>query len=417
MSRSLIRQLVAVLAVALVLAPTAAMAKKKKKKLQENETEVVGKVLNLEDETLPNIRVTVTSETDPVARFEAVTGEDGTFTLRIADPQGNYKFHLEGEGYAAFDGDIMLQAGERAEIAFQLLDAATGRAQESIKAYNDGVRAFEQKDNATALAKFEEAAKLDPESPEPQLGLAEVYYREKKLDEAAAAIDRYLAVKSDETSALTLAYTIHRELGNTERVEELINALAKTDKAPALATQVYNEGVHALQSGQNDLAVSKFERAAELDPKLAAPLSTLATIYYNAGRYSDAHAVLEKLFALEPKNAQGRRIRYLIYDALEDEAGAEKALNEYMEVDPDGAVDALYQRADLDFRAGEREKAIVLLQKILTLRPEHPRAHYTLGLCYASSDAKKARFHLEKFIELAPDDPEVASARDMLGYL
>ncbi len=411
------KQLAIALAVALVVMPTAATAKKKKKKLQENEAEVVGKVVNQAEETLAGIRVTVTSPADPELRFEAVTDAEGIFTLRVANPVGSYAFHLEGDGYASFDGQIPLQAGERAEIAFQLLDAATGRAQEAIKAFNAGVRAFDQKDYPTARAKFEEAAKLNPDAPEPHLGLAEVYYREEKLAAAAASIDRYLASRSDDTSGLTLAYTIHRELGNVARAEELVDALARTDKAPALATQVYNEGVRALQTGQNDLAVAKLERASELDPNLTAPYSTLATIYYNEARFGQAHAALEKLFAIEPENTQGRRIRYLIYDALDDSAQAEKALAEYMEADPDGAVDVLYRRADMDFRAGETAKAIAALRKILALRPEHPRAHYTLGLCYASSDTAKARFHLEKFIELAPEDPEAASAKEMLGYL
>jgi tetratricopeptide (TPR) repeat protein len=408
--------LVAILALTLVAGPAMAAKGKKKKKVKD-EAEVLGKVVNQADQPLPEIHITVTSPVVADFRAEATTDAEGIFTLKVEHPQGSYSFHLEGAGYAAFDGDVALVAGERAEIGFQLLDIATGRHQEAVKVFNAGVKAFEAEDYGAALAKFKEAAELDPATPEPHLGMAEVYFREEKLTEAAEAVDRYLGAKSDDTSALTLAYTIYRQLGNEARTDELIDALAKTDKAPAIATQVYNEGVKAVQTGDTERAIAKFNRAASLNPTLAAVHSTLATIYYNERRYGEGHAALDKLFTLDSENAQGRRIRYLIYDALDDSAAAEKALAAYTAADLDGAVEVMYERADLDFRDNQREKAIAALEKILTLSPEFARAHYTLGLCHAAGDTAKARKHFEKFLELAPEDPEVDSAKEMLGYL
>ena len=40
-----------------------------------------------------------------------------------------------------------------------------------------------------------------------------------------------------------------------------------------------------------------------------------------------------------------------------------------------------------------------------------------LGLVYVNTgDSAKAKEHLQKFIDLAPDDPEVATAKQMLDY-
>lgn len=406
------RALAALLLGALLL-PAAVPAKKKAKK---DEALVSGKVVDMQDAAVAGAEVTVTAEQVPDFRLEATTDAQGEFTLSVQEPQGDYVFHVEREGYAAREGKVTLQANEEANIVIQLLDAATGRRQEAVKAFNDGVQAFNREDVDAATAKFREAAELAPGMPEAHHGLAKVYYRQEKLNEAAAEIDVYLAAQPDDVDALSLAYMIYHDLGNAERTDELIDALAKTDKAKPLARQVYNEGVVATQASDYERAIDRFRRAAALDPELVPAYSSLATVLYNAERYPEAQEALEKLFARDAENVQGRRIRYLIYDARDDQASASAALDAYVAVDPDGAVEVMYQRADMDFRDGRPEKAIAALKRILELKPEMARAHYTLGLAYASSDKAKAREHLERFLELAPDDPEAATAREMLTY-
>jgi Tfp pilus assembly protein PilF len=55
---------------------------------------------------------------------------------------------------------------------------------------------------------------------------------------------------------------------------------------------------------------------------------------------------------------------------------------------------------------------------VLEIDPSVARAFYYLGLCYVSAGKPElARENLQKFIAMAPDDPEVANAKEMLGYL
>ena len=164
-------------------------------------------------------------------------------------------------------------------------------------------------------------------------------------------------------------------------------------------------------------AVERFRRASQLDPELAPAYSSEATMLYNLARYDDALAALDKLFALDAENVQGRRVHYLVYDAMNDQAKVAEALDAYLAADPDGAIEVMYQRADLDFRDGATAKAIAALEKIIELKSDMPRAHCTLGLCYTQSDKAKAKAHFQKFLELAPDDPEAATAKELLSYL
>ena len=187
--------------------------------------------------------------------------------------------------------------------------------------------------------------------------------------------------------------------------------------APTLAAQVYNEAVVELRAGNNASAIEKFKQARELDPDLLEAYGTLATLYYNAGQYPEALETVEQLFERDPDNVQGRRVRFLVFDALEDTERADAAMDAYFEVDPESAVKLLYQRADLDFRDGFTEQSKAALERILSVDPDMPQAHYTLGKIYLSTDSAKAKEHLERFLALAPDDPEAETAREMLSYI
>jgi tetratricopeptide (TPR) repeat protein len=185
-----------------------------------------------------------------------------------------------------------------------------------------------------------------------------------------------------------------------------------------MAVRVYNEGAAAFQAGNEELALERFQSALALDPQLVEAHAALATILYRRESYAEAQAAVDHLLTLDPPNVQGRRVRFLIFDALADNTRAAAALDAYAEVDPAGAAGVLYQRADMDFSAGDVAKAKAALERVLQLAPDLPRAHYTLGLCYASSgDTAQARQHLQKFIALAPEDPEAETAREMLASL
>jgi Tfp pilus assembly protein PilF len=70
------------------------------------------------------------------------------------------------------------------------------------------------------------------------------------------------------------------------------------------------------------------------------------------------------------------------------------------------------------FNAGNMAGAQQALEQALQADPDLPKAHYTLGLAYANTgDSAKAKEHLQRFLELAPDDPDAATAKEMLDYL
>lgn len=403
----------AALAAALVLtllAPPGAAAKKKK------ETSALsGVVENRAGEPLVDVRVTLNAASGSEFTGTAKTDKNGEFSVEVP-AEGSYLLRLEKEGYAPLEKTTFLVLGEEHLVQVQMLNAAEDRRNEAVRAYNEGAKAYQAKDMATAKERFLAATAGDPSIAEPFLVLADIYLVEGAHREAADAAEKYLALKPGDQKGQMLAYEAYQKLGDQAKVDELRAALGKTDAAPQLAIQTFNEGAIANQEGDLDKAIEKFQSALGLDPDLAEAHAALAAIYYNQERYDEALAGVEKALALNPEHVTSHRVRFLILDAKGDRASADKAMASYVAVDSKGAVGLLYKRADLDFRDGQPQLARAGLLKVLELDPDMARAHYTLGLIYASDDTAKAKEHFEKFIELAPDDPEVATAKEMMSY-
>ena len=397
---------------AVLWAPADAYGAKKKKK---DRIVVGGVVMGQSGEILAGASVTVTAADAPGVRVEAATDRQGEFELELP-AAGNYVLRLTKEGYTDFENQIFLSEGEKQSIRITMLDAAAGRRNQAVQAYNAGAKAFEARDLETAKTRFLEAAEADPTLPEPFLVLTDIYLTEELYSEAAAAAEKYLALKPGDDKGQMLAYEAFQKAGNHARADELRAVLGKTEAAPKLAIQAFNEGALANQRGETETAIAQFRAALELDPDLVEAHAALASVFYNLERYDESLAAVDKALALAPDHVPALRVRYLVNDALNHRQAAEQAMDAYLARDPEGAAALLYRRADLDFRAGETGTAKAALLRVLEVRPDMARAHYTLGLVYASTDTAKARQHLEKFIELAPDDPEVAAAKEMLSY-
>ncbi len=399
--------------IVLALTPTVSEAAKKKKKKAEKSV-LSGVVMSQQEEILVAAAVTVSSAE---AGFEEQTATDkqGEFSVEVPGA-GNYMLRLEKDNYTPFETEVFLAEGEAQAVRVEMLDASAGVRNAAVKAYNVGAAAYEAREMEKAKASFLEAIEVDPTLAEPFLVMADIYLTEDAHQEAADAAEAYLALKPGDNKGQMLAYEAYQKLGNQAKIDELRAVLGETEAAPQLAIQTYNEGALATQKGDNVTAIRKFQAALNLDPSLAEAHAALGSVYYNQQQYDQALESIEKTLELKPDHLGATRTRYLINDALNNREGADAAIAAYVKVDPKGAARLLYQRADLDFRDGEAAIAKIALLKVLEIDPEMARAHYTLGLIYASDDTAKAKQHLEKFISMAPDDPEVAGAKEMMSY-
>jgi Flp pilus assembly protein TadD len=119
-----------------------------------------------------------------------------------------------------------------------------------------------------AEAAYLKAAEIDPKAPGPFDGLLNVYNQQKKFEQAGQ-----MAAKASELRAAT---------GTGD------------------ATSSFNAGIVLTNQGKMAEARPHFERATQLDPKMAEAYYHLGMAYANEGKMAEARKALEQYLALAP---------------------------------------------------------------------------------------------------------------------
>jgi tetratricopeptide (TPR) repeat protein len=165
------------------------------------------------------------------------------------------------------------------------------------------------------------------------------------------------------------------------------------------AVQHVHAGVEAEKSGQLDAALAEFQKAAELDPKLAAAFADLGGVYIEKREYAAAIPPLKRALELSPNLEAAHR--FLGY-ALLAQGYATEAIPH---LEKGQAEDAL-GIALLD--AGKLPEALAVLQKALAQNPDDPELLYYYGR--ASGLLSK-----QVFDRLEARFPDSARAHEMMA--
>jgi tetratricopeptide (TPR) repeat protein len=382
---------------------------------------VGGTVEDEQGNPLSDILVTLYSEAE--TRTDT-TNKKGRFQLVVMDATERFVIRLEAEGYTTIEEPIEVGIGESVRRTFTMIPAQATSAvevegnSEAVAAYNAGAEAFNAGDYALARSSFEGALELDPELLPARKVLTLVYFQLQEWGLASQSARIVADAEPDNEAALKVGFDAASQLGDREQAERFLEELLALGPTPEAAARLFNHGVGDLRAGDRESAKARFQAAMEMDPELAAAYTGLASLNLEDGNYDEALAIADRLLALDPGNAEGLGIRYEAYRRMGDEAAANAALDELQAADPERIVDAYYQQGILLFNDGAAQEAVAAFERVLSADPEHARAHYQLGRAYLSAgEYEKAKQYLQRFIEMAPEDPEVPSAREMLSYL
>jgi tetratricopeptide (TPR) repeat protein len=125
-------------------------------------------------------------------------------------------------------------------------------------------------------------------------------------------------------------------------------------------------------------------KEAEVDPKSlrAAKLLTKAGgIFFLDGQYLNAAIAYKKADTIAPLDERSRFTMAMSYVKLNRRDWAKPELEKLSALDPKNAL-YLYWLARLDYDAQQYNSAIAKLQKVIELDPQMMRAYDNLGLCY-----------------------------------
>jgi tetratricopeptide (TPR) repeat protein len=183
------------------------------------------------------------------------------------------------------------------------------------------------------------------------------------------------------------------------------------------AMSTYNQGVAAFNSGDAATAIVAFKDALEKNPDLTQAYAALARAYRKTGNHEGAIEAATMAIEAEIDVADMNQVLFDAYSATGQSAKADEALAKLTSSNPENASKNLFNQAADLFNAGDMDGAKTALTQLLEVNPDHPKGNYMMGMVLAGTDAEKAKAHIKRFLELAPDDPDAETARQMLEYL
>jgi tetratricopeptide (TPR) repeat protein len=387
-------------------------------------------VVDPDGKPLPGVDIQVTTPDRGDVKVKATTNPKGKATVMVPNVTLSYDMSLEREGYQSLTVDVKPTFGETTFREYTLApagavsaapvpeaDAAKPSFTPAEIAFNAGVEALGKQDQETALTRFLEARDKDPNLAPVYSALAAIYLEKKQPQEALTAAQRFLQSEPGNPRGLRLVYEAQKQLGNQAEADKALKEL-KSQKGADVATLLFNEGAEALKVGDLDSAQLRFEEALVAQPELHQATDALMVVYARKGDWAKAAAQAETTLARDPGNLRALRLRHEAYGRLGDKAKEKEAFDALAKTDPKALSGALLDSGIAKFNANDTAGAIGDLTQVVAIEPDRALAHYYLGLCYTnSSKPAEAKTHLQRFLELAPDDPNAAGAREMLKYL
>jgi Tfp pilus assembly protein PilF len=394
----------------------------------ERKGRLLGKVVDPEGNPIPGVTVTTTSKQIPHFQDVQTTDKKGMFTVDFREVDVTYVYRFDKPGYQTMqieqrwelEGSQLftwtMQPGQSAAPVGGLAPVST--SQPAIAAFNAGVAALKAKDEPTAEAKFKDAVADDPKFRQAWEALSTVQLDLGRNQEAAEAAEKAMALGSTEPAVLTARWQAYRNLKDDAKAAEARKDLERIGRQTEEAKKFHNEGVALSKAGDFAGAFAKYQEALTLDPNLQVAQLGLATAAFKIGKYAEADAAAESVLKADPKNEAAIRLRYNACLSLGDKARLADALMGLAAVEPVKARDGLLRLAFEAYDANDMVLSKQRFNEALKIDPNFPQAHYYLGLINVGLGiSAEAKTHFERFLELAPNDPEANSAREALKYL
>lgn len=394
---------------------------------QDQGGRIAARVVDAEGRALGDVLVTVTVPSAAGSETVYTTDRKGRVTIELSDTTRTYEVRLEKPGYETARGPVQGVAGQTVKVTWALTPGGdtderpdggdSGGGSLAIRAFNEGVEAQKLGDLDLAESKYREASALDPELAIAHTALAAVASIREDWATAAAEAEAALAVDPGDFRALQLRFDAYRLGGDEARAEEAARALSEAGGLDDAVARIFNEGVAAFNAGDPGEAVTKFRQVIDLDPGNARAYLALSQVSLNGGAPAESFAMAEKALALEPDNTSALKIAFDAARLSGDSEAAGEALDRLVVLEPKWVATTVFDHASELFNSDQPEAAAFELRYVIKADPDLARARLMLGMALFNTGREdEGRPHLERFIELAPDDPDAEIARGLLSF-
>jgi tetratricopeptide (TPR) repeat protein len=296
------------------------------------------------------------------------------------------------------------QQPERAARAFR---AAANMARERVEPLLLLAEAHRAAGNeASAVLALKEAQALSPgDDPDIQRQMVEIYRKEGHIDEAIATLVAMReAGQLQDSELLTLARLQARNGDPDAAFKSLEPILTESLDDPAAKVV---EAEILLIKGEELLAAKLMDRLIEENPGLIEARLLRVRYFLNSGYPEVAEQDVAGIVGKDGKRPEVVLLRARILTELERYEEASEALTQLVEENPEH-LEALAQLAEAKVNLGKNRDAQELVDKVLSLKANFPRALYVRGrLLEAQGDKRGAQ---ENYGYALTADPRFAPA-------
>ncbi len=260
----------------------------------------------------------------------------------------------------------------------------------------------------TFLGQFDKAEEqlrlaldLDPNSPDSYMALAQLQENEGKAADAISTLESFVATSPRYYPAYDYLYNLYTSAGNPQQAQAALeNALSVEPLTPG---DHLWRGKILITLGRQDEAIGELQ-AATADPEVWEAHFLLGNIYADQGRGPDALAEYQAVLAKRPNHA-GALLgagRLLVLAGRGDEA--QTLLERLTSVAPSN-VEGHISLLGLLLAKGETDRAVAEGERAVAANPERADAYFFLGTAYeAREDWAKAADAYKSATDRNPQD-------------
>lgn len=341
---------------------------------------------------------------------------EGSLDLALEHAQAAIQLNPRNVQAAVIAGDAYLRKGDLAKSQKVYEAIAKALPKEPLGPYRLGLVAHAEKNDARALAHFEEALAIKPVAIEPVTQIALIKVTQGKPDEARERVIRQLEAAPTSPFLYNLLGQLWMAGNDTGRAETAFKKAIDLDNS--LLQAYMNLGQVYFLSGKTDQAVKEYEAVLVKDPQAIQAQMMLGIIHANRKEYDQAKSRYEKILGINPRFAPAAN--NLAWLLVEQGGNLDMALNyaqtarEQKPDDPSIAdtMGWLYYKKNAYLLASS------LLKEAVEKLPTNPVVRFHLGMAqYKNGDNAGAKQSLQSALKLSQDFAGAEEARKILSEL
>jgi tetratricopeptide (TPR) repeat protein len=239
----------------------------------------------------------------------------------------------------------------------------------------------EQKKFSDALFFIKSAYKLNPKNLWYALSLSEIYQKNKKFSEATQVLEQLV---KDYPERVDFYFEWATGLLFAEKPAEAIKVYDKLEEKIGITKEITVQKSRLYQrTGKNDKAILEIQKLIALNPKDAQAYGMLAEVYQNMGEKQKALDTYNKVLEIDPDNAF---IHLSLADFYRTNGEKEKSITELKlafsnkELDVDTKISIITSYfALLELHPELKDQAVELTKLLLEAHPSEARVHTIYG--------------------------------------